>query len=61
MHPMNKVTLLGLALVLMLVALPLLSWGTEDGRRWLWWLGLAILAAGGLIPPVARFAGRDRD
>jgi hypothetical protein len=52
---MSENALLGTALALMLVALPLVSVGTWNDEAWLWWTGLVVLAAGALIPPVARY------
>lgn len=44
-----------LSLLLMLAAFPLISLGTTQDRPALWWLGLASLAFGALIPPALRF------
>ena len=44
-----------LSLVLMLAAFPLISVGTTGDRPAVWWLGLASLGLGALIPPVLRF------
>lgn len=52
---MMRMIALSLSLVLMLAAFPLISMGTTDGPAALWWLGLAMLVLGGLIPPIARF------
>ncbi len=45
----------GLALVILLVPLLLISVGATAGVSVLWWLGLALLAAGGLIPSALRY------
>jgi hypothetical protein len=58
---MRKTPVLGLAFVLLLAAFPLISAGTTGERDALWWAGLALLAAGALIPPVTRFAMPDDD
>ena len=50
-----------LSLVLMLVAFPLISVGTTGGRAIVWWLGLASLGIGALIPPVMRFVPPEDD
>lgn len=52
---MIRLIALSLSLVLLLAAFPLISYGTTQGPAFLWWLGLLALAAGGAIPPVARF------
>lgn len=44
-----------LSLMLMLAAFPLISVGTTRNRPALWWLGLACLGIGALIPPVLRY------
>ena len=44
-----------ISLLLMLAAFPLISIGTTRGPAALWWLGLASLVIGALIPPVLRF------
>ncbi len=44
-----------LSLLLMLAAFPLISVGTTNGRPVVWWIGLACLAVGALIPPAMRF------
>ena len=53
--------LLGLALVLMLLAFPLTSVGTDRDVTWLWWAGVAVLVLGALIPPGLRFVDTDGD
>jgi|GEM_PF-1493178 len=52
---MNKNTLLIIAFVLLLLPYPLISFGTVGDVDALWWLGLAALVVGGLIPPVTRY------
>ncbi len=53
---------LSLSMLLLLVAFPLISFGTTQGPPLLWWLGLLALVVGGLIPPAARFlaAGQQK-
>ncbi|NLD71224.1 MAG: hypothetical protein GX649_00745 [Chloroflexi bacterium] len=53
---MTRIGALTLALLLMLVSLVLVSLGTTNETTWLWWLGLAALLVGALIPPVIRYA-----
>lgn len=43
------------SLVLFLVALPLLSFGTDAGQPVVWWIGLVLLTVAGLIPPALRY------
>lgn len=54
----NRLAALTVSLLLMLAAFPLISIGTTKGPPMLWWLGLAALGVGGLIPPVRRFLVR---
>lgn len=58
---MSKTAALGIAFVLLLVAFPLISIGTWQGIAALWWLGLALLLIGGLLPPISRYAFGDDD
>jgi hypothetical protein len=55
----NSTTLLLISLILMLLAYPLASFGTEGGAAWLSWTALALLAVGGLIPAVLRFTRKE--
>lgn len=50
-----------ISLVLMLIAFPLISVGTVQGRPLLWGIGLASLTLGALMPPVMRFLPTDED
>jgi hypothetical protein len=52
---MTRLTLLSIALILLLIAFPLVSIGTVQNMEAVWWLGMLALVAGGVIPPVARF------
>ena len=52
---MSRFAARNLSLVLMLAAFPLISIGTATGPAPLWWLGLASLGVGALIPAVLRF------
>lgn len=47
---MNKLQLDTAAFVILLTVLPLVSVGTSSGMAVLWWLGLVLLAIGGVIP-----------
>jgi len=53
--------LLATSLVLLLLALPLISWGTWSDVPALWWAGVIAALIGALIPPVARFVTDDED
>ncbi|TFL11454.1 hypothetical protein CSC67_15865 [Pusillimonas caeni] len=50
----NRLAYLSVSLILLVCATPLISLGTTTGPSQLWWLGLAALFFGGLIPPVQR-------
>lgn len=50
----NRLAYLSVSLVLLAAAFPLISIGSTAGPRALWWLGLASLVCGGLIPPLQR-------
>ncbi|HSL11721.1 MAG TPA: hypothetical protein VLA82_10455 [Actinomycetota bacterium] len=56
---MRTVMVLGAALVLMLLAFPLVSVGTTGDADALWWIGAALLVVGGVIPPLTRYVIRD--
>lgn len=56
---MSRQILLSIALLLMLAAFPLISFGTSRNRPALWWSGLAALGIGGLIPPVSRYVFQE--
>ncbi|MBC7292196.1 MAG: hypothetical protein H5T83_12790 [Actinotalea sp.] len=58
---MNTMVLQGAALVLMLLALPLASFGTTSGATWANVAAIGVLTVGGLIPPVLRYLGDDED
>jgi hypothetical protein len=50
-----------LALLLLFAAFPLISFGATGGNRAVWWLGLATLVLGGVIPVWTRFMDHSRD
>ena len=56
---MSRTAARNLSLLLMLAAFPLISVGTTGGRPLLWWLGLASLGIGALIPPVMRYLPKE--
>jgi len=51
---MRRTTLLDLAFVLLLLALPLISFGTVNDWAFVWLVGLLLLVVGLLIPPALR-------
>ncbi len=51
---MRRTTLLDLAFVLLLLALPLISFGTVNDWALMWLVGLLLLVVGLLIPPALR-------
>lgn len=53
---MRRATILDLAFVLLLLALPLISVGTVNDRALLWQIGLLLLVVGLLIPPALRLS-----
>ena len=50
-----------LALVLLLVAFPITSWGTTAGNTPVWLIGLLCLIAGGLMPVMTRYMDHSTD
>ena len=50
-----------LALVLLLAAFPITSWGTTAGNTLVSWLGFMCLGAGGLLPVWTRFMDHSGD
>ena len=51
---MRRTTLLDLAFVLLLLALPLISFGTVNDWAFVWLVGLLLLVVGLLIRPALR-------
>lgn len=51
---MRRTTILSIAFLMLLISLPLISLGTINETAWMWWLGLALLVVGLLIPPALR-------
>jgi hypothetical protein len=52
---MSRGTLLDISFVLLLLGLPLISFGTVANNSTLWGMGLVLLIAGFLIPLFLRF------
>ena len=52
---MSKVQIQGLAFVLLMASLPLISIGATAGVGFLWGTGLVLLALGGLVPAIVRY------
>ncbi len=50
-----------LALVLLLVAFPISSWGTTAGNQLVWWIGFICLVAGGVLPVWTRYMDHSGD
>jgi hypothetical protein len=50
-----------LALVLLLVAFPITSWGTTAGNYLVWWIGFISLVVGGLVPVGTRYMDHSGD
>lgn len=58
---MSRAIVLGLSMLLLLAAFPLVSIGTMRDNEALWWTGLAALFVGGLIPPLRRLLLKGRE
>ena len=50
-----------LALVLLLVAFPITSWGTTAANYLVWWIGFISLVVGGLVPVMTRYMDHSGD
>ena len=50
-----------LALVLLIAAFPITSWGTTAGNYLVWWIGFICLVAGGLLPVMTRYMDHSGD
>jgi hypothetical protein len=50
-----------LALLLLLAAFPITSWGTTAGSALVWWIGFISLAAGGVLPVLTRYMDHSGD
>lgn len=56
---MSETARLGSALLALLLALPLISYGLTAGLDWLWWAGLLILLLAAAVPVVDHLRGCD--
>jgi hypothetical protein len=50
-----------LALVLLLAAFPITSWGATAGDPLVWWIGFISLVVGGLLPVWTRYMDHSGD
>lgn len=50
-----------LALLLLCVAFPIVSWGTTADNHPVWWIGFFCLVVGGLLPIVTRYMDHSGD
>jgi hypothetical protein len=50
-----------LALVLLLAAFPIISWGATHGGVLVWCIGLLAFIAGGVLPVLTRFMDHSGD
>ena len=51
----TKIWIQCLSLIILLVPIFLISFGTTDETTALWWIGLILIGVGGVIPPVTRY------
>lgn len=58
---MSSLALMGLSLVLMIAALPVTAVAGQQDSTVLYVVGLAVFAAGALLPPVLRYVGPGSD
>ncbi len=56
---MSKMWVNGIALVLLIASLPLISIGATQDNPALWWAGLGLLVVAGAAIPVSRYAFSD--
>jgi hypothetical protein len=50
-----------LALLLLLAAFPITSWGTTAGNYLVWWIGFISLIVGGVVPVMTRYMDHSGD
>ncbi|HVM30975.1 MAG TPA: hypothetical protein VM305_09455 [Candidatus Limnocylindrales bacterium] len=58
---LNTTTLQAVSFLLFLAALPLVSFGTMEDQELLWYAGLVLIVAAGILPPLGRFLVSDDD
>ena len=58
---MNEMTVQIVSLLFLLAPLPLIVYGVLEGVAALWWLGIALVIVGGVIPPLTRFVFEEED
>lgn len=58
---MRRLTILSIAFIVLLIALPLISIGTVNNQTWLWQFGFLLLLVGLLIPPALRLRKAAQD
>jgi hypothetical protein len=49
------------ALLMLFAAFPIISVGTTRGGSAMWWTGLLVLVAGGVLPVLTRYMDHSRD
>jgi len=49
------------ALLLLIAAFPITSWGTVGGNQLVWWIGLLSLIVGGVLPIITRYMDHSTD
>jgi hypothetical protein len=57
----KKLALQCVSLLLLCAAFPIISLGTTRGGSLVWWTGLLILVAGGVVSVLTRFMDHSRD
>jgi hypothetical protein len=50
-----------LALILLLIAFPIISFGATQGNSPLWWTGFAAVVVGGVLPVLTRYMDHSGD
>jgi hypothetical protein len=58
---MRRSMILNISFVLLLTALPLISFGTINNQTTVWIIGFALLVIGLLIPPMLRLQPAPQD
>jgi hypothetical protein len=57
----RKLSSESLALVLLLVAFPVISIGATRGNSLVWWIGFVAFVVGGVLPVLTRFMDHSAD